>query len=212
VHSTVHPARRTGFRTCDEAETDSGRPPCQAAFPAVARCPGWLRPPRAGRKLRDLCAPGDYTDWALSRLDRAQCLAWTDPDTGLGYAAETIAALTGPQRQGIIADRARGLLGALSPAQLVSPWNKHGRRPNHPAAAARPRNEPARQDFSTGACRGLFSAALAGAVGIPGNASPRSARSRSPCGPPWSSWPRRRIPLRARTARRRTSPRPARPV
>jgi hypothetical protein len=69
----------------------------------------------------ELCAPGDYTDWALSRLDRAQCLAWTDPDTGLGYAAETIAALTGPQRRGIIADRARGLLGALSPAQLMPP-------------------------------------------------------------------------------------------
>ena len=89
-----------------------------SAFTLLRDLPAALE---ATARALELCAPGDYTDWALSRLDRAQCLAWTDPDTGLGYAAETIAALTGPQRRGIIADRAQGLLSALSPAQLMSP-------------------------------------------------------------------------------------------
>ncbi|MGO9190408.1 MAG: helix-turn-helix domain-containing protein [Streptosporangiaceae bacterium] len=89
-----------------------------SAFTLLRDLPAALE---ATARALELCAPGDYTDWALSRLDRAQCFAWADPDTGLGYAAETITALTGPQRQGIIADRARRLLGALSPAQLTSP-------------------------------------------------------------------------------------------
>jgi len=40
-----------------------------------------------------LCSPGDYTDWAMIRLDRAACFAADgDPDAALGYAAETLAA------------------------------------------------------------------------------------------------------------------------
>jgi hypothetical protein len=90
-----------------------------SAFALLRDLPAALE---ATARALELCAPGgDYTDWALSGLDRAQCLAWTDPDMGLGYAAETIAALTAPQRRGIIADRARGLLGAMSPTQLMSP-------------------------------------------------------------------------------------------
>jgi len=89
-----------------------------SAFTLLRDLPAALE---ATARALELCAPGDYTDWALSRLDRAQCFAWTDLDTGLDYAAETIAALTGPQRRGIIADRARRLLGALSPVQLTSP-------------------------------------------------------------------------------------------
>lgn len=89
-----------------------------SAFSLLRDLPAALE---ATARALELCAPGDCTDWALSGLDRAQCLAWSDPDTGLGYAAETIAVLTGPQRRGIIADRTRGLLGAPSPAQLASP-------------------------------------------------------------------------------------------
>jgi len=73
--------------------------------------------PVLGRAL-ELCAPADYTDWAMIRLNRAQCLiAAGDPDTGLAYAAETLAALDGPKRQGIITGRGRELLAVLAPAQ-----------------------------------------------------------------------------------------------
>jgi tetratricopeptide (TPR) repeat protein len=69
----------------------------------------------------ELCPQADYTDWALVRLNRAACTVLDgDPDTGLAYAAETIAALDGPRRQGVIAGRGRALLGALSPAQRSS--------------------------------------------------------------------------------------------
>jgi tetratricopeptide (TPR) repeat protein len=69
----------------------------------------------------ELCPPEDYTDWAMIRLNRAACLAAEgDTDAALGYAAETLAALDGPKRQGIITGRARELLAALTPAQRAS--------------------------------------------------------------------------------------------
>lgn len=55
------------------------------------------------------------------RLNRAACRALDgDPDGGVAYAAETIAALDGPRRQGLITGRGRALLGALTPAQRSS--------------------------------------------------------------------------------------------
>jgi tetratricopeptide (TPR) repeat protein len=69
----------------------------------------------------ELCAPADYTDWAMIRFNRAACLiADGDPDGGLSYAAETLTALDGPKRQGIIAGRARELLAGLDSAQRAS--------------------------------------------------------------------------------------------
>ncbi|QDY12011.1 helix-turn-helix domain-containing protein [Micromonospora sp. HM134] len=69
----------------------------------------------------ELCSPGDYTDWALTRLDRAICL------TRMGQAsdaveslAETIGSLDGAKRQGIIAERARIALDGLPPTQRSS--------------------------------------------------------------------------------------------
>ncbi|MFI9641121.1 helix-turn-helix domain-containing protein [Micromonospora sp. NPDC051925] len=69
----------------------------------------------------ELCSPGDYTDWALTRLDRAICL------TRMGHAsdaveslAETIGSLDGAKRQGIIAERARIALDGLPPTQRSS--------------------------------------------------------------------------------------------
>ena len=68
-----------------------------------------------------LCAPEDYTDWAMIRLNRAACLAaGGDADAGLAYATETLAALDGPKRQGIITNRGRELLAGLTPAQRAS--------------------------------------------------------------------------------------------
>lgn len=69
----------------------------------------------------ELCTPADYTDWAMIRLDRAACLAQDeDVGSGLAYAAETLRALDGPRRQGLITTRGRELLAALTPAQRAS--------------------------------------------------------------------------------------------
>lgn len=69
----------------------------------------------------ELCPPGDYTDWAMIRLNRAACLASQgDADGGLGYAAETLARLDGAKRQGIITSRGRELLASMTPAQRAS--------------------------------------------------------------------------------------------
>lgn len=69
----------------------------------------------------ELCTPADYTDWAMIRLDRAACLTRDeDADAGLAYAAETLRALDGPRRQGLVTTRGRELLAALTPTQLAS--------------------------------------------------------------------------------------------
>jgi hypothetical protein len=69
----------------------------------------------------ELCNPRDYADWALIRLSRAECLVSDgDPDAGLSYAAETLLALDGPKRQGIITSRGRELLAELTPAQRTA--------------------------------------------------------------------------------------------
>jgi transcriptional regulator with XRE-family HTH domain len=58
-----------------------------------------------------LCAPGDYTDRALTQLDRATCLLH-DGDVGsaLQVATETLRPLTPTQRAGIIATRGQEIL------------------------------------------------------------------------------------------------------
>ncbi|MGH3320976.1 MAG: helix-turn-helix domain-containing protein [Streptosporangiaceae bacterium] len=75
-----------------------------------------------------LCMPGDYTDWAMTRLDRASCLAYSGDTAdalnrtcGLKYASETIIALSESQRRGIIALRGHELLNGLSTAQRRLP-------------------------------------------------------------------------------------------
>jgi tetratricopeptide (TPR) repeat protein len=69
----------------------------------------------------ELCAPGDYTDWAMIRLNRAACLIRDgQADAGLAYAEETLAALDGAKRQGIITGRARELLAGLTAGQRSS--------------------------------------------------------------------------------------------
>ena len=68
-----------------------------------------------------LCLPGDYTDWAMTRLDRAICLAYDgDIAAALSYAMETLAGLTETQRRGIITLRGYDLLNNL-PAQQDAP-------------------------------------------------------------------------------------------
>jgi len=69
---------------------------------------------RAQDRALELCPPGDYTDWAMTRLDRAACLAQVgDVPGAVGYAIETVSGLNGEQRRGIIAGRGRELVRAL---------------------------------------------------------------------------------------------------
>lgn len=76
----------------------------------------------AATRAIELCAPGDYTDWALSRLDLAACHAIDgDADSAIAYAAETLRALDPPRRLGIISDRARDLLASLPAAARTLP-------------------------------------------------------------------------------------------
>lgn len=70
----------------------------------------------------ELCGRDDYTDWALTRLDRATCLTYMNEiPSGITYATETLNALTYPQRQGIIALRGRDVLRALPPGEQKRP-------------------------------------------------------------------------------------------
>jgi hypothetical protein len=62
----------------------------------------------------ELCAPGDYIDWAMTRLDRASCLTKSGETTdALNYATETLVALSDAQRQGIITMRGHEVLNSL---------------------------------------------------------------------------------------------------
>jgi tetratricopeptide (TPR) repeat protein len=77
-----------------------------------------LRDTRSALKAQDraleLCPPGDYTDWALIRLDRAACLARDgDVSAAIAYGTETLSSLTSGQSQGIIVLRGRELAHAL---------------------------------------------------------------------------------------------------
>jgi len=57
----------------------------------------------------------------MIRLNRAACMARDgDAETGLSYATETLLALEGPKRQGIINGHGGELLTALTPAQRSS--------------------------------------------------------------------------------------------
>jgi tetratricopeptide (TPR) repeat protein len=69
---------------------------------------------KAQERALELCTPNDYTDWAMTRLDRAECLIYTGEITGgLEYATDTVENLTVVQRKGIITLRGQEILGAL---------------------------------------------------------------------------------------------------
>jgi tetratricopeptide (TPR) repeat protein len=69
---------------------------------------------QAQERALEICPPGDYTDWALTRLDRACCLSHEgDAPAAVAYAAETVSELRTAHSQGIIALRTRELVRAL---------------------------------------------------------------------------------------------------
>jgi tetratricopeptide (TPR) repeat protein len=70
----------------------------------------------------ELCAPGDYTDRAMTRLDRASCFAY-DGDAALaaGEIAETLIGLGDDQRRGIIDLRAAEVLEGISERDRALP-------------------------------------------------------------------------------------------
>ncbi len=69
---------------------------------------------RAQDRALELCPSDNYADWAMTRLDRAQCLIHAgDVTSGLEYANETVTTITAAQRQGIIALRGREIMKTL---------------------------------------------------------------------------------------------------
>jgi hypothetical protein len=69
---------------------------------------------RAQDRALELCAPDNYADWAMTRLDRAQCLIYAgDIASGLEYARETMTTITPAQRRGIITLRGRDIVETL---------------------------------------------------------------------------------------------------
>ena len=62
----------------------------------------------------ELCEPDNYTDWSMTRLDRALCLIRADEATeGLRYATDTIMHLGEEKRRGIILLRAKAIVQSL---------------------------------------------------------------------------------------------------
>lgn len=85
-----------------------------------------LRDTKAAFRVQDraleLCMPGDYTDWAMTRLDRAACLVFSgETADGLAYAADTLTALTEDRRSGIITGRGYQILADLPSAERRMP-------------------------------------------------------------------------------------------
>ena len=77
---------------------------------------------RTQERALELCAPGDYTDWAMTRLDRASCLAYDGDFSGaMAYAVGTLADLSAEQRQGIIIGRGQEIVAALPAAERALP-------------------------------------------------------------------------------------------
>jgi transcriptional regulator with XRE-family HTH domain len=69
---------------------------------------------KAQDKALALCNRDDYNDWAMTRIDRAQCLIYDgDASGGLAYAVETMLDLSEDQRQGIITLRGHAILADL---------------------------------------------------------------------------------------------------
>lgn len=69
---------------------------------------------RAQERALELCTPDNYTDWAMTRFDRAQCLIYSgDLTSGLEYTTETIGKLAHSQRKGIIRLRAEEIFKTL---------------------------------------------------------------------------------------------------
>jgi hypothetical protein len=69
-----------------------------------------------------LCAPGDYTDRAMTRLDRAACFVVDgDVTASAQEIAGTLLGLDDEQRRGIIDGRAREVIGGMSVKQRQLP-------------------------------------------------------------------------------------------
>src|SRR2546423_12725268 len=78
----------------------------------------WLAQERA----LELVAPADFMDRAFTRLDRAMCLATEgDAREASSYARDTLLDLSPAERLGVIAGRARQIVGAMPSAPHTPP-------------------------------------------------------------------------------------------
>jgi len=77
---------------------------------------------KAQERALELCPQDNYTDWAMTRLDRAQCLTYTgEVAEAVKYVGETITNLTAWQRRGILTLRAKQIVGALPEGARLLP-------------------------------------------------------------------------------------------
>jgi hypothetical protein len=77
---------------------------------------------QAQERALSLCPASDYMDRTMTKLDRANCLAYDGDTTGaVAVIVEATTALTDQQRQGIIAARVRETIAALPPQRQVLP-------------------------------------------------------------------------------------------
>ena len=92
---------------------------------------------KAQERALQLCPRSDYTDWAMTRLDHARCLADDGDAAGaVSYASKTLADLTGQQRQGIIALRGREIVNGLPERYQAVPAVRELRELTMPAEPA----------------------------------------------------------------------------
>jgi hypothetical protein len=100
VTRSRHPLLATTKRSC--GSTRATRTPTSATA---------TRARVAQERALELNAPGDYTDWAITRLDRANCLVYDgDTSEAMSYATETFEQLSTSQREGIITLRGQEIL------------------------------------------------------------------------------------------------------
>jgi len=77
---------------------------------------------KAQDRALQLCAPGDYTDWSMIRLDRASCLLSSgDVGDAISYAIETLVELSESQRRGIITMRGHEIIDSLPKSEQTLP-------------------------------------------------------------------------------------------
>lgn len=93
---------------------------------------------KAQERALQLCPRSDYTDWAMTRLDHARCLADDGDAAGaVSYASKTLADLSGQQRQGIIALRGREIMNGLPERYQAVPAVRELRELTMPAEPAK---------------------------------------------------------------------------
>ncbi|GAA1883835.1 hypothetical protein [Asanoa iriomotensis] len=80
---------------------------------------------KAQERALELCQPGDYTDWAMTQLDRAVCLATSGgTNEAMRAATEMLRTLGEDQRRGIITLRGHAIFNSFTEPQKKLPASR----------------------------------------------------------------------------------------